>query len=88
MQAKGRLNEKRAFFGREGIKIVTDFFKGDSYTNNPKAIAKYAKWAVRGNGPALFSGPTPVECIVSQGTQGYIVRFLHRLSVPLKSVNT
>jgi hypothetical protein len=53
---------------------VTEFFKGESYVNKPKVITKYAKWAVRGNVPALFSAPTPVECMVPKGTDGYVVR--------------
>jgi hypothetical protein len=66
---------------------VTDFFDDDSYANKPKAIAKYAKWAIRGNGPALFSKPTPIGCKESKGAKGYIVRILERLNVPLTSVN-
>ncbi|KAF8495421.1 hypothetical protein F5888DRAFT_1635496 [Russula emetica] len=72
VMAKGRLHEKRAFFGREAIKIVSDFFKDDAYANKPKATAKYAKWAIRGNGPALFGKPTPVECMIPEGTNGYV----------------
>ncbi|KAF8493028.1 hypothetical protein F5888DRAFT_1806464 [Russula emetica] len=72
VMAKGRLHEKRAFFGREAIKIVSDFFKDDAYANKPKATAKYAKWAIRGNGPALFGKPTPVECMIPKGTNGYV----------------
>jgi hypothetical protein len=75
------------FFGREAIKIVTDFFKDDIYTSKPKATVKYAKWAVRGNGPALFGKLTPIECTVPKGTDGYIVRFLHHLNDPLMSIN-
>jgi hypothetical protein len=66
---------------------VTDFFNGDNYANKPKAIAKFAKWAIRGNGPALFGKPTPIKCVDPKGTDGYIVRFLHYLNVPLTSVN-
>jgi hypothetical protein len=87
VQAKSRLNEKRAFFGREAIKIVTDFFNGNNYANKPNAIAKFAKWAIRGNGPALFGKPTPIGCVRLKGSDGYIVRFLHHLYVPLTSVN-
>jgi hypothetical protein len=83
MQAKGRLNEKRSFFGREAVKIITEFFNGAGYANKPKAIAKYARWAVRGDGPGLFSEPTPIECVVPKGTNGYIVCFLRLSNVPL-----
>ncbi|KAF8488710.1 hypothetical protein F5888DRAFT_1809460 [Russula emetica] len=72
VMAKGRLHEKKAFFGREAIKTVSDFFKDDAYANKPKATAKYAKWAIRGNGPALFGKPTPVECMIPKGTNGYV----------------
>ena len=54
---------------------MTGFFKGDSYADKPKAIAKYVKWAVKGNGPGLFSEPTPMECMVPKDTSGYIVHF-------------
>jgi len=77
------LNEKRTFFGLEGIKIVTEFFKGEKYANNPNAIARYAKWAVRGNGPALYGKPTPRDCVIKKGTDGYIVCFQFSLQVLL-----
>jgi hypothetical protein len=52
---------------------VTDFFNGNPYAGKPKAIAKYAKWAIRGNGPALFRKPTPIECVAAKGERGYVV---------------
>jgi hypothetical protein len=66
---------------------VSDFFKDDAYANKPKATAKYAKWAIRGNGPALFGKPTPVECMIPKGTNGYVVRFLYYLNGPLTFIN-
>jgi hypothetical protein len=71
------LNEKRTFFGQEAIKIVTNFFKDEAYANKPKVIAKYALWATRGNGPALFSKLTPLGYITVKGSNGYIVGFWH-----------
>jgi hypothetical protein len=59
---------------------VADFFR-DTYANNPKAIAKYAQWAIRGNGPALFGKPTPVDCEVSKGDMGYMVSIRNHLNV-------
>jgi hypothetical protein len=38
-------------------------------------IARYAVWAIRGNGIALFSNPTPIDCIVDKGHDDYIVSF-------------
>jgi hypothetical protein len=52
---------------------VSNFFKDNAYANNPKAIADYAQWAIRGNGPALFGKPTPMDCKVLKGADGYIV---------------
>ncbi|KAH7904192.1 hypothetical protein BJ138DRAFT_1107036 [Hygrophoropsis aurantiaca] len=35
---------------------------GSKYANNPTAIASYAKWATRFDGPALWRVPSPREC--------------------------
>jgi hypothetical protein len=72
---KDRLNEKRSFFGRQGIKIIADFFKDEPYSNKPKEIAKYARWATRGDGPAIFSIPTPISCTMDKDHHEYIVSF-------------
>ncbi|KAH9996357.1 hypothetical protein BJV77DRAFT_960725 [Russula vinacea] len=59
----------------EAIQEVVDFAyqsRNNAYANNPKAIADYAQWAIRGNGPALFGKPTPMDCKVSKGADGYI----------------
>ncbi|KAI0244949.1 hypothetical protein BJV78DRAFT_1092706, partial [Lactifluus subvellereus] len=63
---------KRSFFGRQGIKIVAEFFKDEAYANKPKAIAKYTLWATRGDGPALFGIPTPINCNLNKGDDRYI----------------
>jgi hypothetical protein len=55
------------------------------YANKPKAIANYALWATRGDGPALFSEPTPIRCV--KGFDGYIVGFLY-FGESLASFNT
>ncbi|KAH9952830.1 hypothetical protein BJV74DRAFT_715230, partial [Russula compacta] len=49
------------------------FFKREEYHKKPKAISKYALWATRGNGPAIFGKPTPITCTVKKGANGYIV---------------
>lgn len=87
VQAKCRLTEKRAFFGREAIVLVAGFFADGAYANKPKVIAKYAQWAVRGNGPALFGKPTPITCVVGKGAAGYMVSRRVHLSVPTATNN-
>lgn len=72
-KAVDRLNEKRTWFGTEALKLVDRFFEGSDYVNNPYAIAKYAQWAIRGDGPSLYSIPTPIDCTVKPGDPGYIV---------------
>jgi len=55
------------------MKIVTEFFKDEAYAGKPKEIAKYALWATRGNGPAIFGIPTPRTCTAARGEDDYIV---------------
>jgi hypothetical protein len=50
-----------------------EYFKRKEYANNPKEIAKYACWATRGNGPAIFGIPTPISCTVGKAHKNYIV---------------
>lgn len=38
-------------------------------------IAKYALWATRGDGPAIFGKPTPMDCTALKGTEDYMVRY-------------
>ncbi|KAH9995455.1 hypothetical protein BJV74DRAFT_739415, partial [Russula compacta] len=59
-----RLNEKRTYFGHEAIKIVTSFFNTEKYAGRRSAIAKYANWATRSDGPGVFGSPTPINCTV------------------------
>lgn len=57
------------------MKVVKEFFKGDKYAGNRKAIAKYAQWATRDNGPGIFGDPAPIDCIIMKGKPGYMVGF-------------
>ena len=56
---------------------MTNYFKGDSYANKPKAIAKYVKWAIRENSPALFGRSTSMECMVPNDNNAYILCLLN-----------
>lgn len=73
LQATDRLNEKRAWFGSEAFRLVDRFFQEKDYVNNPSKISQYAQWATRGDGPALYSTPTPMACTVSDSDPKYIV---------------
>jgi hypothetical protein len=68
-----RLNEKRTYFGCEAIRVVRRYFDAEKYKNHPGLIARYAQWAVRKDGPAIFETPTPIDCVVDKKSPGYIV---------------
>ena len=56
--------------------LVKDFFEGDKYAGNRKAITKYAEWATRSNGPGIWGKPTPINCVVDDSSPEYIVSHL------------
>jgi hypothetical protein len=57
-QVNSRLYAKRSSIGSRAVQVVEDFFKGGKF-DAPSDIMQYAKWAVRGGGPALWRVPTP-----------------------------
>ena len=67
------LNEKQAWFGSKAFRIIDRFFQEKDYVNNPSKISQYAQWATCGDGPALYSTPTPMACTVSDSDPTYIV---------------
>ncbi|KAH9979672.1 hypothetical protein BJV74DRAFT_780142, partial [Russula compacta] len=68
------LNKKHSYFGTKAIKVVKEFFKGDKYASNQKAITKYMQWATRDNGPGIFGNPAPIDSDAKWGHPEYIVR--------------
>jgi hypothetical protein len=52
---------------------VDDHFAQVQFENKPKMIAKYAKWAMRKDGPMVWQTPTPVKCIFESSNPDYIV---------------
>jgi hypothetical protein len=72
-QAKDRINEKRTFFGRQAIKIVSAFFNTTNFADNRAWVAEYALWATRPNGPGIWEIPTPIDCLYPEKSSGYIV---------------
>ena len=67
------MNDRRTYFGRQALKIMTQFFETEPYKDNPKAIAKYARWAIKADGPAIWETPTPINCTVPPTHPDYIV---------------
>lgn len=65
---------KRSSFGSRAVHAVEEFFKRDKFVNAPTRIARYAQWAVRGDGPALWRVPTPRDCECDPKSDRYIVR--------------
>jgi hypothetical protein len=57
------------------MKLVKEFFKGDTYAGEKNAIAKYAKWATRSNGPGIWGLPTPMDCVIDESSPEYIVLY-------------
>ncbi|KAH9959509.1 hypothetical protein BGW80DRAFT_1256435 [Lactifluus volemus] len=70
--AKNRINDKRAYFGRQAIKVVATHFNSPEFAGNHVAIAKYASWATRHNGPGIWKVPTPVDCTYPEDSIYYI----------------
>ncbi|KAJ6609899.1 hypothetical protein B0H10DRAFT_1812773, partial [Mycena sp. CBHHK59/15] len=54
---------KRSSFGRRAITVVDAFFQTEKYVGKPEKIAKYAKRALRDDGPGLWevAAPSGVE---------------------------
>ncbi|KAJ6609184.1 hypothetical protein B0H10DRAFT_1668019, partial [Mycena sp. CBHHK59/15] len=67
--AKDRLNDKHSFFGRRGETVVAAKFLTEEFIGNPKKIGKYAKYALRDDGPGIWGTPTPAN--VKRGEPGY-----------------
>lgn len=70
-QTKDRLNEKRSSFGMRGKSVPDAFLATADYIGNPKQIAKYAKYALRDDGPNIWGTPAPQG--LRRGEPGYTV---------------
>jgi hypothetical protein len=75
LQTKGRINERRTYFGRQAIKIVETFLRSRDFADNYGhiSVAEYALWATRPNGPGIWEIPTPINCTVKETSPHYIV---------------
>ena len=57
--------------------------------DKPEAIARYAKWALKSDGPMVWQTPTPIECTVKSNDPQYIVRvLLCRLTFTFDQINS
>jgi hypothetical protein len=68
--AYDRVKEKTSLFGRNAIKVVTEFFAKEGMDR--AAIMRYCAYALRPDGPGLFSHPAAE--FSSQGDDDYTVR--------------
>ncbi|KAH9177894.1 hypothetical protein EDB89DRAFT_1901994 [Lactarius sanguifluus] len=59
LSAYDRLVEKRSDFGARALKIVEQVFRQAEYLDNARAVSQYARWAMKGDGPALWRVPSP-----------------------------
>jgi hypothetical protein len=85
-QAKSHINDKRTFFGRHAIKIVTAFFDSTDFADNcfGLTISDYAQWAARSNGPGIWEIPTPIDCLYPVNSPRYIVHPKFHLYSPFR----
>ena len=77
IQAIDRLNDKRSCFGSRALKAVEEFFNTPDFIGKPAQIKRYAEWAIRGDGPAVYGTPTPCEPVVAVDHPSYQVRLLN-----------
>ncbi|KAH9161474.1 hypothetical protein EDB89DRAFT_2157637 [Lactarius sanguifluus] len=59
LSAYDRLVEKRSDFGARALKIVEQVFRQAEYLDNAHVVSQYARWAMKGDGPALWRVPSP-----------------------------
>ncbi|KAJ7446242.1 hypothetical protein B0H11DRAFT_2421105 [Mycena galericulata] len=69
LKAKDRINDRRSFFGKRGLAVVDAFFQQKEFVGNTKMIARYAKYALRDDGPCIWGTPAPAG--VKRGEPGY-----------------
>ncbi|KAK7045898.1 hypothetical protein VNI00_007329 [Paramarasmius palmivorus] len=50
---------------------VVKMYLKDTYIDKVEEQTQYCTWALRNDGPALYSSPTPSSCTAKPGTPGY-----------------
>jgi hypothetical protein len=80
-QANRRLNEKKSKLASVILDQVKEHLRTSlkaALLSDPVNIAKiraFIRWSVKPDGPAFFLKPTPIDCTVKAGEQGYVVGF-------------
>ncbi|KAJ7150480.1 hypothetical protein C8R43DRAFT_951454 [Mycena crocata] len=69
-RGKDRIYDKRAWPGRRANTMVDVYFSTAEYIGHPKKIARYAKYALRHDGPSVWEVPAPMG--VKKGDVNYI----------------
>ncbi|KII83567.1 hypothetical protein PLICRDRAFT_180340 [Plicaturopsis crispa FD-325 SS-3] len=59
--ARDRLNDKRSLIGQNAVKAVTEHFKQPQYAGDRNAIATFAAYANRSDGPGLYRIPASIS---------------------------
>lgn len=82
-QGVSRVRERRSLVIQTCLNVIDAFFKTEEYLGKPAAISKYAKYALRVDGPAFWKIPTPESSPRDPKAPGYTVRALINSSYPL-----
>ncbi|KAJ7469897.1 hypothetical protein B0H11DRAFT_2323047 [Mycena galericulata] len=67
-----RIRERRSLIGQTALENVNAFFRTKHFLEQPGVIRKYARYAVRPDGPGFFKEPTPENCPPNPRAEGYI----------------
>ncbi|KAJ7771417.1 hypothetical protein DFH07DRAFT_953585 [Mycena maculata] len=67
-----RIRERRSLIGQTALENANAFFRTKHFLEQPGVIRKYARYAVRPDGPGFFKEPTPENCPPNPRAEGYI----------------
>ncbi|KAK7021757.1 hypothetical protein VNI00_017305 [Paramarasmius palmivorus] len=90
-----KITECRTNIAGASLDVVKTYLEG-TYTEQPEGQRQYCTWALRNDGPAIYSTPTPSSCTAKPGTPGYqypdgmfesffIVQAMRRCSASIQS---
>ncbi|KAJ7080031.1 hypothetical protein B0H15DRAFT_804274 [Mycena belliarum] len=68
-KTKDRINDKRSYFGRRAQAVIDIYMQGEEFLGKPKKVARYAKYALRDDGPSIWGIPAPAG--IKKGEPGY-----------------
>jgi hypothetical protein len=68
------MRTRKSLIGSDAFKAVKKIFESEEFAGHPVKIQAYVDWALRGDGPAHYSQPTPEDCDFDQNDPRYIVR--------------